>query len=104
MIKFLFVLAIVFIVLSCSKRTVVTKTENVVATTDTLSLTIDEIEKGRELIARSDCFTCHKFSDGELTGPTYKKIAERYTVSTGTISKLVKKYKQVVKVIGGTCL
>ncbi len=33
---------------------------------------------GRDLAAKSDCFTCHKIDDVS-TGPAYRKVAEKYT-------------------------
>ena len=33
--------------------------------------------KGLDLVGKQDCFTCHKI-DGELTGPSYKKVAQKY--------------------------
>ncbi|RYZ21107.1 MAG: c-type cytochrome [Chitinophagaceae bacterium] len=34
--------------------------------------------RGGQLIAQSDCLTCHK-NDEPLVGPSYKSVAERYT-------------------------
>jgi len=36
-----------------------------------------EYAEGLELIAKSDCFTCHKV-DEPLTGPTYRDVANKY--------------------------
>jgi cytochrome c len=36
-----------------------------------------DYKKGFDLVAKSDCFTCHKV-DGELTGPSYKLVAQKY--------------------------
>jgi cytochrome c len=32
---------------------------------------------GRDLVGKSDCFTCHKIDDAS-TGPAYRKVAEKY--------------------------
>ena len=36
-----------------------------------------EYTEGLELIAKSDCFTCHKV-DEPLTGPPYRDVANKY--------------------------
>jgi cytochrome c len=36
-----------------------------------------DYQKGLELVAKDDCTTCHKV-DGELTGPGYKQVAQKY--------------------------
>jgi cytochrome c len=36
-----------------------------------------DYKKGLELVAQSDCFTCHKV-DEAYTGPTYRQVAEKY--------------------------
>ncbi|MFA4868414.1 MAG: c-type cytochrome [Pedobacter sp.] len=36
-----------------------------------------DIELGKALIAKSDCFACHK-PDGKLVGPSYADIAKKY--------------------------
>lgn len=34
-------------------------------------------QKGLELVAKSDCFTCHKI-DEQHTGPSYRSVADKY--------------------------
>ena len=41
-------------------------------------------DKGLELIAKSDCVTCHK-GDEVLTGPSYDAIAKKYAGMPDTI-------------------
>jgi cytochrome c len=36
-----------------------------------------EYQKGLELVAKDNCTTCHKI-DGELIGPSYKQVAQKY--------------------------
>lgn len=46
--------------------------------TETVDITKDpNYQKGFALVEKQDCFTCHKV-DGELTGPSYKKVAQKY--------------------------
>ncbi|MDP4148841.1 MAG: c-type cytochrome [Bacteroidota bacterium] len=52
-------------------------------------------EKGLELIAASDCTTCHRLqesSTGVTTGPAYSQVADKYSPAADTtIDRLVKK-------------
>ncbi|OSZ79989.1 cytochrome c class I [Chitinophagaceae bacterium IBVUCB2] len=41
-------------------------------------------QKGLELIAGSDCLTCHKV-DEPLTGPSYRDVANKYAAAGDTI-------------------
>jgi len=41
-------------------------------------------DKGIELIAASDCLTCHKV-DEPLTGPSYRDVANKYASAGDTI-------------------
>lgn len=52
------------------------------AKTDTETQTGDftkspEYQKGLDLVANNDCFTCHQI-DQKLTGPSYKDVAAKY--------------------------
>lgn len=48
-------------------------------------------QKGLELVAKSDCLTCHKIDD-VFTGPSYKQIAEKYAgASDAMITELGQK-------------
>lgn len=45
---------------------------------ETVDITKDpNYQKGFALVEKEDCFTCHKV-DGEMTGPSYKKVAQKY--------------------------
>jgi len=46
-----------------------------------------DIETGKALISKSDCFACHK-PDGRLVGPSYAEIAKKYTASDANITLL----------------
>ena len=41
---------------------------------------IGDTEKGKALIAKSDCLGCHKI-DEKLVGPAYKAVAAKYTMA-----------------------
>jgi len=53
------------------------------AATDDLSSN-PEYQEGLELIAKSDCLTCHKV-DEAFTGPTYRQVADKYSSAPDTI-------------------
>jgi len=45
---------------------------------------------GRDLVSKSDCFTCHKVDDIS-TGPAYRKVAEKYANTPENVSMLAAK-------------
>lgn len=55
-----------------------------------------DIESGKLLISKSDCFACHK-PEGKLVGPSYADIAKKYTATDANVAMLAGK---VIK--GGT--
>src|ERR1700737_1156676 len=46
-----------------------------------------DYQKGLELIAKSDCLTCHKVSE-KLTGPAYRDVANKYENTSANITLL----------------
>lgn len=46
-----------------------------------------DIEAGKALISKSDCFACHK-PDGKLVGPSYTEIAKKYSPTDANVSLL----------------
>ena len=67
------------------------------ATTPALSeATNPDAEKGMELIAKSDCLTCHQV-DAASTGPSYMDVAGKYPDNDAVVDSLSEK---VIK--GGT--
>lgn len=49
-----------------------------------------EVDKGLALVAKNDCFTCHKIAD-QSVGPAYQKVAEKYTSTPEVIDTLAQK-------------
>jgi cytochrome c len=47
-------------------------------------------QKGLELIAKSDCLTCHKIDDIS-TGPSYREVADKYEANKKQLSLLADK-------------
>lgn len=49
-----------------------------------------DYQKGLELVAKSDCLTCHKVAD-KLIGPAYQDIASKYEATDENIEMLAGK-------------
>ena len=47
-------------------------------------------EVGSRLLAANDCFTCHRIEEKNI-GPSYRQIAERYTLNEGNVENLAHK-------------
>lgn len=56
----------------------------------TVSVSPEEIEKGKSLMAKSDCMACHKV-DVKLIGPAFKDIAKKYPAKEENYVKLANK-------------
>ena len=48
------------------------------------------VEKGLQLVATSDCFSCHKIKDAAI-GPSYEAIADKYPNNENVIDSISKK-------------
>ena len=59
-------------------------------TTTASGISTAEADAGLELIAKSDCLTCHKV-EGRIIGPSYSEVAEKYPVDSATIKMLAEK-------------
>jgi cytochrome c len=49
-----------------------------------------ELAEGKELVAKSDCLTCHKL-DIKVVGPAYKDVAKKYPATEANYELLSKK-------------
>lgn len=49
-----------------------------------------DYQKGLELIAKSDCLTCHKVEEKAI-GPAYRDVANKYTNDDQTVKMLADK-------------
>ena len=52
--------------------------------------TAADLEQGKELVAKSDCLSCHKL-DVKLIGPAYKDVAAKYKPTEANYDLLTKK-------------
>lgn len=96
---FVAIAALVFIG-ACSSNSSDKKTD-AAATTATAAPANDlsanpDYQKGIELIAKSDCLTCHK-TDTKNIGPAYKDVAAKYENTEANVTMLANK---IIK--GGT--
>ncbi len=77
--KLLLALTVTVTLIACGGNNDKQKTA---AGTDTETTTDDftknpDYQKGLDLVANNDCFTCHQI-DQKLTGPSYKDVAIKY--------------------------
>ena len=102
--KKLFLLPVLFFVMACgggsSSKTEEPKKEE--AKSDDVSKNPD-YQKGLELIAKNDCFTCHQIDD-KLNGPPYREVANKYAGMPDTIVAILQKKSSVVVVEYGAKL
>jgi cytochrome c len=52
-----------------------------------------EIEKGLALVAKSDCFGCHKINEASI-GPAYNQIGKKYENNAANIDTLATKIQR----------
>jgi cytochrome c len=66
-------------------------TEQTPATTEAAApATSPEAERGMELIAKSDCLTCHKVVEASV-GPAYEAVAAKYPDNDAVVDSLAQK-------------
>jgi cytochrome c len=90
--KYFVVIAVLGLITACGgndKPADASKESAKTAAADELSANPD-YQKGLELIAQSDCLTCHKVSD-KLTGPSYKEVAAKYENTDENVTLLAGK-------------
>jgi len=52
--------------------------------------TVQEIEEGKMLIAKSDCIACHH-AENKMVGPPYAIIARKYMLSEANLNHITEK-------------
>lgn len=75
---------------SCGNQGDKKESNNTSATSTTDLSSNPDYQKGLELIAKSDCLTCHKVSE-KLIGPAYKEVAAKYENTDENIAMLAGK-------------
>jgi cytochrome c len=96
--KLLIILSLSCIVISCGDNKDAKQEPAQETKTEAQTPAVDpDIEKGGDLVAKSDCLTCHRVSE-KLVGPAYQSVAERYQASPEVIDTLSDK---IIKGGGG---
>ncbi len=78
--KSIIILSSLFFLMSCGSGTETkeTTTEDTAAAAPAAPAPDPEAQKGLDLVAQSDCFTCHKLNESSI-GPSYAAVAEKYS-------------------------
>ncbi|MEO6732070.1 MAG: c-type cytochrome [Ferruginibacter sp.] len=87
--KYFSVLSLSLLSFACGNQTDSTQTKDSAKETTSV-MDNPDYEKGLNLIAKSDCFTCHKLRDAS-TGPAYGAVAEKYENTESNINMLADK-------------
>jgi len=88
--KYCIVLSLSVFCFACGNQTDSGESSKDSAQSTTSIMDNPDYEKGLNLIAKSDCFTCHKLRDAS-TGPAYGAVAEKYENTEENQNKLADK-------------
>ena len=90
--KALVVIAGLVVLAACGGNTDTKQTEETPATTETAAepAMSPEAERGLELVAKSDCLTCHKVAEASV-GPSYEAVAGKYPDDDAVVDSLSQK-------------
>ena len=92
--KFIFFIALIGFIYSCGNNTnsggTAAKTDTKDSTAANQSGMSADAQKGLDLVAKSDCFTCHKISE-TVVGPAYQAVAQKYPPTEANIDTLAQK-------------
>jgi len=85
--------SIIAVIISCNSSDSSEKNTTTDSSKETTGLTAEEdpeVTKGLDLVAKSDCFTCHKIAE-PFTGPSYEAVAAKYPDNEQVIDSVSKK-------------
>lgn len=92
--KYYVAIALLVVIGACSTSTTADNKnakDSVPATPPVSTLSANpDYQKGLDLVAKSDCLTCHKINE-KLTGPAYKDVAAKYESNEQNITMLAAK-------------
>ncbi len=89
--KILVILSFSTVVISCGNNNNETKTEPAPEVKTEAPPAVDpDIEKGADLVAKSDCLTCHRVAE-KLVGPAYQSVAQKYQLTDQVLDTLSEK-------------
>lgn len=77
----LFAASVIIFVMACGGSE--TKEKPTVTASATDISTDPNYQKGLDLVAKSDCLTCHKINE-KATGPAYNEVAKKYAGAADT--------------------
>ena len=85
--KKLFVFLIITAAFFACNNSTEKPTDTVAESKKNVAMTNPDYDAGLELVAKSDCFTCHKLREASV-GPSYGEVAKKYPNTTENISLL----------------
>lgn len=85
--KTIFLFSLIAIIASCGNNAENKASETKTGTEATATKEDPEVEKGLNLIAKSDCLTCHQV-ETKATGPAYTAVAEKYPKNDEVLDSL----------------
>ena len=86
--KAIIICSIIAVIISCNSSN---SEKNTTDTSKEMTATENpEVAKGLDLVAKSDCFTCHKIVE-PFTGPSYEAVAAKYPDNEQVIDSVSKK-------------
>lgn len=92
--KIFIIFASSLIFISCNNSsdttTTDTKSADTTASAPAKEVKDPEVQKGLTLVAKSDCFTCHKLTETAI-GPAYSAVAAKYQGQQNMIDSLAHK-------------
>ena len=88
--KMFVTMAIALVIFACNSGEEKKPDEKAPAATTPAADDEAKYAKAVEMIAGSDCLTCHKINE-KLTGPSYKEVAAKYEATDANIELLSKK-------------
>ena len=101
--KYLMVLGIISIAAACGSNANEKKADTAPATSQAPANDASknpDYQAGLELVAKSDCFTCHKVSE-KLIGPAYQDVAAKYENNDANVKMLAERVIKGSKDIWG---
>jgi len=88
--KAIILLCFIGVILACNSNDNSEKKVDAPESEKTATAEDPEVTRGLELIAQSDCLTCHKVVDA-FTGPSYEAVAAKYPDNDAVIDSVSKK-------------
>lgn len=89
--KFFITLAVSAILFSCGGGDKTGKKDAAAPAKEATKTAVNPLEdKAIEIIAKTDCLTCHKINETS-TGPAYKDVAKKYENTEANVAMLVEK-------------